>query len=241
MPRFPLPMEPDSEGVVTFGSPAAEHIGGSLRLRPGDRLSGSLPGRILELEILEARPGCVRARVLYDAPEPPTPVVELTLLMALPKKRLLEPIIEKASEIGVAALQPVLAERCIVKIPEDRLPERLQRWQRAAEEAQKQRGRSRPLRILEPLPLSEAVAQGWDRLYVFHESAEELLRQDDAPPAGRVAALIGPEGGLTPDEVEVARRAGGVVRRLPTYVLRCETAATVVSGLLIAWPRTEKE
>jgi len=190
----------------------------------------------LELEVLRAGPAEVVARVLYDVPEPAAPRVDLALLVSLPKKRLMEPIIEKASEVGARALQPVIAERCIVRIDDEKAETRLVRWRRTAQESQKQCGRTEPLAVHPPVPLAEAVRQGWDRLYVLHESAEELLSPADAPGEGRVAALIGPEGGLSPGEVALAAEAGGIVRRLATNILKVDTAAMVAAAILIASP-----
>lgn len=236
MPRFPLPAEPDRDGLVTIQGANAAHIAGALRVRAGDRLSGSRPGRLLELEVVRAAPGCVVARVLYDVPEPAASTIDLTLLVSLPKKRLMEPIVEKASEIGVRALQPVLADRCVVRVDGGTAEAHLARWRRTAEESQKQCGRTEPLSVQAPVPLAEAVRLGWARLYVLHESASALLSAADAPAEGRVAALIGPEGGLTPAEVALAVEAGGTVRRLATNILRVDTAATVAAALLIAGP-----
>jgi len=236
MPRFALPADPDEAGLVTIAGSDAAHISGALRIRAGDRFAASRPGRLLELEVLRAGPAEVVARVLYYVPEPAAPRVDLALLVSLPKKRLMEPIIEKASEVGARALQPVIAERCIVRIDDEKAETRLVRWRRTAQESQKQCGRTEPLAVHPPVPLAEAVRQGWDRLYVLHESAEELLSPADAPGEGRVAALIGPEGGLSPGEVALAAEAGGIVRRLATNILKVDTAAMVAAAILIASP-----
>jgi 16S rRNA (uracil1498-N3)-methyltransferase len=236
MPRFPLPQEPDDQGQVILSGPDATHIAGSLRLRAGDRLPASRPGRLLELEITHASASEIAATVLYDVPEPDAPRVELTLLVALPKKRLMESIIEKASEIGVRALQPVIAERCIAKLEGERSEARLAKWRRVAEESQKQCGRTVPLIVEPPLPLEHAVRGDWMRLYVLHESAKAPLTSGDAPSEGGIAALIGPEGGLSPAEVRLAGHAGGLVRRLNTNILKVDTAASVAAAILIAAP-----
>lgn len=236
MPRFPLPAEPDQDGMVVIYGADAAHAAGSLRIRPGDRLAASRPGRLLELEVLEADSDRVVARVLYDAPQPAPPPVDLTLLVSLPKKRLMESIVEKVSEIGARALQPVVAERCIARMDDESAEAKLARWRRVAAESQKQCGRTEPLLVASPVSLADALQQGWDHLYVLHESAATILSATDAPGQGRVAALVGPEGGLTPAELLLATEVGGLVRRLPTYILKVDTAATAAAALLIAAP-----
>ena len=236
LPRFALRDDPDLHGLVTIGGPDARHITGPLRLRRGDRLSASRPGRLLDLEIVSATPDEVLARVVGDEPERRAPSARLTLIVALPKGSAMDLLVEKATEIGVVCVQPVLAHRCVARVDGDRAPAKLARWRRIAEEARKQCGRTVPLEVRAPLPLREAVATEWARLYVFHELASEPLSPADAPPPGPVAAVIGPEGGLTDDEVAAAEAAGGMVRRLGSHVLKCETAAIAAAALLCCGP-----
>lgn len=131
-------------------------------------------------------------------------------------------VIQKATELGVHALTPLLTERCEVRLNDERLQKRLQHWQQIAISACEQCGRSR-LPLIHP-PQSVAAWQtsvDAELKLLLHPEAHPLSQH---PRPNSLALLIGPEGGLSAAEVEAARAAGFQGVQLGPRVLRTETA-----------------
>ena len=163
--------------------------------------------------------------------------LDLTLAQAIPKGDKMEHVIRMATELGVTRVIPLLTERTVVRLEPGRSDSRLARWQRVAREAAQQSGRAAVPKIAAPTPLSawrpEALATGL--LVCFWE--EEQRRLDGilpASPCARATVVVGPEGGLTGDEVRSLAAAGGLVASLGPRLLRTETAGAVAVALLQA-------
>lgn len=161
----------------------------------------------------------------------------LLLLQGLPKGDKLELILQKTTELGVASIVPLALERCVVKLAPPKAQERLSRWTRIAEEAARQCGRAdvpsvEPLRslneALDALPPSSQVL-------ILDEAERDLrlsrgfLALDTQVP---VALLVGPEGGLTREEVARVKERGGVSVSLGETILRTETAGLAALAVL---------
>ncbi len=133
--------------------------------------------------------------------------------------------IQKATELGVNAITPIVSERCEVRLKDERADKRLAHWRQVAISACEQCGRSSLPTIHAPVTLAEWLkATDADLKLVLHPVAEPLVSH--AKPA-RLAFLIGPEGGLSELEVEQANAAGFQAARLGPRVLRTETAPVV--------------
>jgi 16S rRNA (uracil1498-N3)-methyltransferase len=164
--------------------------------------------------------------------------LRVVVAQAIPKGQKMDGIVEKASELGVAAIVPLRSAR----VEGERTGEhKRERWQRIAESAARQSGRSRVLTV-EPeatWPLLIATFGRYDRVYVAWESAPAgPLRarfETDLPLASTVLIVVGPEGGFSAAEVAAAQVAGAIAISLGPRTLRTETAAlVVVSALLYA-------
>ncbi len=233
MPRFLLTEEPDDSGLVRIRGSDARHLAGPLRARPGERLAAAHAGRLLDLEVLRVSREEVVARVLGEPTPAAESVLSVTLLIGMPKGPRFETAVEKTTELGVARIQPLLLERSVARVPEERSATRLTRWRRIAEEARKQCGRAEAPEVLAPVTLEEALRADRDRLIVLDAAAAEALEPGGGAAATSVAVLIGPEGGLTELELAAAERAGGERRRLARHVLRTETAAIAACAVLL--------
>ncbi len=133
--------------------------------------------------------------------------------------------IQKATELGVSAITPIVSERCEVRLKDERADKRLAHWRQIAISACEQCGRSVLPVIHPPLTLVEWLAQTDAALkLVLHPVAEPLTSHEK--PAS-LAFLIGPEGGLSDAEVQQAQKAGFLAARLGPRVLRTETAPVV--------------
>jgi 16S rRNA (uracil1498-N3)-methyltransferase len=146
--------------------------------------------------------------------------------------------IQKAVELGVAAIQPLEARRSVVRLPEDRAQKRLAHWQAVATAACEQCGRNRVPRVLPLMQLDEFFAgraarrDGEQRVLLSPRSARRL--RDLERPGGAIVMLAGPEGGFSPEEERAAAQAGFVPIRLGPRVLRTETAAVAALAAMQA-------
>lgn len=216
-------------GPVKIIGPEAHHARAVLRLSEGDAVevfdgAGNFgPGLVTRAakSELEVRIETVRR----EAPRRP----RIVLATAVPKFAHQEVLVRMATEIGVATFQPVISSRSSVR--ETFRPEKWSRW---ALEACKQCGRNTLPEIREALPFAslEAAIVGYDVAVLGDpaaEASEELARRLRA--AGTVLVLVGPEGGFTPEETAVLRRAGALGLRAGLHTLRIETAGVALAAV----------
>jgi len=158
----------------------------------------------------------------------------LTLAAALIKSDRFEWILQKATELGVDEFLPLVTRFCKVRIPENRLEARMERWQRIVWEACKQSRRVDVPRIHKPLPFSDFLALGqsgnWTALMLYEKALNRL--RIEAPSKGRIVLCIGPEGGWDQTEAEAAVRAGCRLFGLGARILRTETAALAAIAIV---------
>lgn len=157
----------------------------------------------------------------------------ILLLQGLPKGDRLEWVLQKATELGVAAVWPVLTARSVARPRPDALGARHARWERIVAEAARQSGRADVPEVAALRPLDTAVRALTPgvRLLVLDEE-EQAERLGQAAGVGPVALVVGPEGGLAREEVEALRAAGGTPVSLGPLVLRTETAGLAAVAVL---------
>lgn len=239
--RFYAPVDAFSTDHVTLAADEARHLRDVLRLGPGDEIyvfDGE--GREFQCVIEESRRDWVNLRVIEEVPAAkPESALNLTLAIALLKGEKFDLVVQKVTELGVTAIQPVITQRADVRLKEDQDAKRLTRWQRIALEAAKQSGRARVPRIVGPVSFNSLVqeldAQTGARLLMFSERegntlAEAVKSQSAVPTA--VTALVGSEGGWADEEIAQARAGDWQIVTLGGRILRAETAAIAVVVLL---------
>jgi len=218
----------------------ARHLARVLRAEPGQQYEISDGTAAYLAEITAIQKDRVSFRILEPIAAPPDPV-HLTLIAALIKFDRFEWLIEKATELGAAAILPVNAARSDKGLLEA-ARKRVERWRRIAFESSQQSRRLRPPDIADPQPLAAALASPAGLRYFLDEQpgAPPLLAAIP-PPAERhnsdtVALLIGPEGGWTDAERALAIAAGWTPVSLGPLILRAETAAISAAAMLLhAW------
>lgn len=228
-------IEPPVDGVAALPADEAKHAAKVLRLKPGDAVCAmDGAGRRWRAEIAEIGGGAT-VRLLEALPtnEPP---VRVTVYEGVPKADKLDFIAQKLTELGAAALVPVKMERCVVKLDAKDGQKRRERLQKIAREAAKQCGRGLPMAVVEPLNWRAALERmaGHDALLVPWEDARGTRVKDvfEARPDARdIGVVIGPEGGMSPEEVDAMRAIGGMTVTLGPRILRTETAAVVCAAL----------
>lgn len=228
---------PESDGTtVILPESEARHISRALRLRPGDgiRLFDGR-GRLYSAKLSDVSKTSVSAAVedLIHTERPAAcPVI---LLIATPKGKKSELVIEKCVELGVEQVIFFEAERSVARKSE-KAAKVLKRWESIVVSACKQCGRTR----LMPIGLADSLGEAVDflppdsaRIAFWEESSAEPGDKIEAETAASLAALVGPEGGLTANEIKIARDAAFRVCSLGPRILRAETAAIVAATLLL--------
>jgi 16S rRNA (uracil1498-N3)-methyltransferase len=228
------PLAEDAE--VTLPEAAASHVARVLRLRAGAPLvlfDGS--GADFRGEIVAVEGDRVRVRVgertagLRESP------LAITLVQAVSRGERMDWTLQKATELGVRRIQPVLSARSVVRLDEQQAGRKLRHWQAIVAGACEQCGRSVLPEVRAPLELSRFLAESsrdGQRLVLSPGGPASLAGLASA--SARVELLIGPEGGLDDAELDAAGRAGFAPVRLGPRVLRTETAGIVALAVLQA-------
>ena len=233
--------QPISSGkqVVLEGN-VAQHLGRVLRAKVGDVVAlfnGNGEEYVATVTEISKRAVCV---VVGEAATPATESRVHTLLgLCLSKGDRFDWAIQKASELGVGAIAPLYSERVDFSIPPDRVEKRVAHWQQIAISACEQCGRVKVPSVAHPQSLLQWVQDAIaEQKWVLHCSGGDTLPlQVSGHAIPRSAALlIGPEGGLTDEEVAVAKDNGFGRVRMGPRVLRTETAPIVaLSALSVLW------
>ncbi|MFZ2013899.1 MAG: 16S rRNA (uracil(1498)-N(3))-methyltransferase [Nocardioides sp.] len=166
----------------------------------------------------------------------PEPAPSFTVVQALPKGDRGELAVELLTEVGVSVVVPWAAARSVAVWRGDRVAKGLARWRATAREAAKQARRPWFPEVADLASTDEVVAlvAAADLALVLHEEAATPLAALPVPAAGSVMVVVGPEGGLTDDEVAAFHAAGGHAVRLGSEVLRTSTAGVVATAALLA-------
>ncbi|MCI1007995.1 MAG: 16S rRNA (uracil(1498)-N(3))-methyltransferase [Pseudomonas sp. PGPPP4] len=213
-------------GRLDLPEAQAHYLGRVLRLAPGDAVQlfdGS--GREYLGQVAEVGKKTLSVELTEELPGQPDSPLRIHLGQGLSRGERMDWAIQKATELGVAEITPLVSERCEVRLKDERADKRLQHWRQVAISACEQCGRSTVPLIHPPQLLADWQATlDADLKLVLHPVAEPL--ESHARPT-RLALLIGPEGGLSEAEVTAARAAGFQPARLGPRVLRTETAPVV--------------
>jgi 16S rRNA (uracil1498-N3)-methyltransferase len=224
MPRFHLP--PDSWQGATLTGDEARHLSQVLRIKPGATITVfDGHGRRAEAEVLTTSRDHVSLK-LGESHTPPAPLPAITLAQAIPKGKNMDLIVQKAVELGISNIQPLVTRHTIVQPGEGKS----EKWCRNALEACKQCGQDTLPHIADPLPFERWIATQSDasglKLIASLAPGAQPLRQVLRAHPGTTAAtlLVGPEGDFSPEETTAALAAGFLPVSLGTIVLRVETA-----------------
>lgn len=241
MPRFFLPASRFSEDPIVIDGEDARHISLSLRMAVGDSLTLSdRQGMDYHCTIVGMDKKNVYARVEQASPCESEPPCNITLYQCLAKGDKMDTIIQKAVEYGATAIVPVESRCCVAKLPPDSLDRKLMRWQKIADEAAGQCGRGILPKVNRPMSYDEAVrmAAKSDLAFICYEGDETLplprILAGDCPKS--LSFLVGPEGGISQEEVAVAKSAGLALCGLGKRILRTESASGfVLAAVSVRW------
>lgn len=224
-----------SGGELVLRGEEAHHLARVRRHREGERVEvvdGA--GHWYEVCVEAVEREVVRCRIVAAEPERGESGVRLSLAAALVKGQRFDFLVEKATELGVARLVPLLCERGVVRAGSEH---KTARWEKLARAGLKQCGRSRLPVIAPPASLAEVVQAGTERgarVLLAAPGGGESLRSALADSAALDLVLaVGPEGGFSAAEVDMARRGGARVFGWGQRVLRSETAGMVLAALVL--------
>jgi 16S rRNA (uracil1498-N3)-methyltransferase len=235
MHRFYLPPENCKSATLTLSERDSHHAADVLRIREGETvtvLDGV--GRELQCVVRSVRRKAVDLETLSIKTSPPLPF-SLTLAQAVPKGKLIEYIIQKATELGATCVQPVLSERVVLRLDDEDAAQKAEKWQQVAIEAIKQCGQTWLPRIEPPKSLTDCLAAAdkpelsligslqpgatHPRLRFDHFRTKRHRNPQSA------CVWIGPEGDFTPEEMTAILGSGVLPVTFGPLVLRSETAA----------------
>ncbi|MGW2515869.1 16S rRNA (uracil(1498)-N(3))-methyltransferase [Streptomyces sp. NPDC001617] len=220
--------------------PEGRHAVTVKRLRPGeDVVLTDGRGRWIE-GVVKAAEGKDRLVVtdLESLHEEPEESPRITVVQALPKGDRGELAVETMTETGVDAIVPWAAARCITQWKGERGLKALSKWRATAREAGKQSRRLRFPEVADAATSKQVAAllAKADFAAVLHEDRDypsEPLATAELPSSGEIVLVVGPEGGVSPEELELFAEAGGKAYRLGRSVLRTSTAGTAATALLL--------
>jgi len=235
---FPAPQV----GAVLDAPLSAEdlrHALRALRLRVAEEIDVVEPGgSVWRVRVAAAGEDSLSVELLEALESRTEP--DVTLVFGVLKGGKNDDVIEGAVEVGAAGLQPVLFERSIVRLDAEKRAERGERWRRVAQAAAKQSKRAAIPTVADPIPgtrLRELLG-GFDAVLVAWEDAagegvSARLGGLRLPADARVAIVVGPEGGLSAEEVTALELAGALSCTLGATILRAETAGVVATALVV--------
>ena len=215
--------------IVTLTADEARHLREVLRLKPGDEVSvfdGA--GKEFRARVAQARREFAELELDEEIePARPESPLQLTLAVALLKGEKFDLVVQKATELGVTKIVPLITRYADIKLrDESDATKRVARWQRIALEAAKQSGRAVVPEVTLPNPFASVLK---NPCLLFSENGGHGLTQIDTD---TVTAVIGSEGGWADEELDQARAGGAQIVTLGGRILRAETAAITVAALL---------
>ena len=160
--------------------------------------------------------------------------LDLTLAQGIAKGEKMDFLIQKAVELGVTRIIPMKLERCVVRLSEEKTQKKIDHWQKIANHACEQSGRSVIVNVSYPTSLDELLKESGHNGFVLHHRAIDDLTQ--APKPSKATVLIGPEGGLSEKEITESENAGYQSLLLGKRVLRTETASlAAIANMQLLW------
>lgn len=238
MRSFFLGDNPVSGDLVTVTGELYRHMARVLRLKPGACVELIGDGGTRQSGVIE-EVGAKALTVRITAQTPPREEergLRITLYQGLPKGEKLDLILQKCTELGVAEMVTFDAARSIVKLKGERSAARLARYEKIVQEGARQSGRSAPPKVAIGGTLETVLRQAQHAVKLLLWEGEEKMTLHELfagyPAPESVAIVVGPEGGLSPEEVRQAKACGFVPVTLGKRILRTETAGLAMVSIL---------
>lgn len=218
----------------------AKHLLYAMRVRLGQKfMVVDTAGKVANTQVISCTKDTVQMKFIDYVEDGDTePPIEVVLAQCLPKADKMDYIVQKAVELGVNSIAPVVSRHCVVKYDAKKRTLRQQKWQKIADEAAKQCGRTQLPRVKQITELTDLVQKYKDYTCIVCYEAEnrqtlhEVLNQVK-PEQTKFLLLIGPEGGFSPEEIEICLQAGFNSISLGSRILRTETASLAALSIIM--------
>lgn len=236
MHRFFIPQLYAAEMVIKDVD--AKHISKVLRMQPGDKIQiVSDDGVTAIAEIVSLQADNVVVKCLEKLAESHEPSVKITLAQGLAKGEKMDFIIQKAVEMGVSSIVPVAMEHSVVRLEGAKADKKVERWQKIAEAAAKQSKRDIIPQVQPVQTMQQMLANNDLQHKIIAYECEDRLGLKTALQScdnlQELLLIIGPEGGISEFELELARKNGAVPVSLGKRILRTETAGVVALSAIL--------
>lgn len=244
MPKFFIETEnlKENEEIWITGSDV-NHIKNVLRKKIDDKINicNSDTQKNYECVIKNIEENKIVCKILDEVKSLAESNLNITIFQGLPKSDKMELIIQKATELGVRTIVPVITKRTVIKLKDKDKQNKVDRWRKIAEVAAKQSGRDIIPTIENIINIADIKFDEFDKIFVLYENEEKISIKDeieqlknDNKEELNIGIVIGPEGGFAENEIEQLRLNQNVsVVTLGKRILRTETVALVVSGILM--------
>jgi 16S rRNA (uracil1498-N3)-methyltransferase len=239
MSRFFSPPETVKNDIVELGLEETHHITKVMRLKVGDEITVFDGSKEYAGIIKDIKSKRTLIRISSSCTHNLKNILNVTLAIGLPKYKKMDLIVQKATELGVKQIIPLITHRSIISFSKETGLKKVKRWQQIAIAACKQSGRIDVPHIEQPVIFEQALNKSSDYDISFTgwvgEKAESLKKYLDKSKISRdskIICFIGPEGGFSNSEIELVRKKGITTVSFGERVLRCETAAMYVLSAL---------
>ncbi len=220
---------------VTLSGPEGRHAVSVVRVKVGEHIDLSdgdgllIAGRVVEVNNPDELVIEVLERIIDDVVLP-----RLVVVQAIPKGDRGERAVELLTEVGADAIVPWAASRCIAQWKGDRAEKALTKWENTAKAAGKQARRSRLPQVTGVATTGDVVSMiaAASGAIVLHEESTTALTDWNPPIDGEIVIVVGPEGGITSDEVEAFRQAGAQIVHMGKSIMRTSTAGAAAVAVL---------
>ena len=230
--RFHVDQIDKSKSHLEIAGEQSHYVTRVLRLQTGDRMilfDGS--GSEWKAKIIDTK----RNRLLLELEERATPdresPINLTLIQSISRSQRMDLVMQKSTELGVTRIVPVFSTNTIVKMKEDKIEKKINHWRNILISASEQSGRTKIPDLISPIQLEiECLKRYKSDLSIFYDTTGK--ESYDANKPKDITAVIGPEGGFTEDEKQMAIDAGYMVMQSGPRLLRTETAPIMALSIL---------
>lgn len=244
MPKFFVTNKNIKNEEIEIMGKDVNHIKNVLRKKIGDEITVGNADTLTQYlcKIVEFEENTIKCNISKKLEINAESNIEVTIFQGLPKADKMELIIQKAVELGVYDITPVEMKRCIVKLTDKDKIKKLQRWQKIAEVASKQSGRNRIPQINEVQSIKNIcnLCTEYDIVLVAYENEKEnklkyeITRWKEKPRKNlKIGVVIGPEGGIDTEEIDLLKEKGAKIVTLGNRILRTETVAFNILSIIM--------
>ena len=244
MPKFFVAENQINNNKITIIGNDVNHIKNVLRQKSGDKITicdiSKEQDYLCEIDKIEEK--SIDCNIIKKLENTTESNVKVTIFQGLPKADKMELVIQKSVELGVYDITPLQMKRCVVKLNEKDKAKKIQRWQKISEVAAKQCGRNIIPKINNIVNVKEVcnLCNEYDIVLIAYENEKENTLKKELKNLKKldkeeikVAIIIGPEGGIAPEEIEMFEENGAKIITLGNRILRTETVALSVLSIIM--------